>query len=241
MHFLSILATFKNEATILREWVEHHLMQGVDHFYLIDNHSEDDYISVLQPYKEVISLFSVKEMQKRVDNYNAVFEQVRNDINWLAVCDITQYWYTKQGTVRDYLSENHTFDVINIQCKRLGDPGIIYQPKQVRTAFTQICGTPFIKSIAKASVIENVQSTQHLLKSGTVAKLDYKNIMVNDYGVMSLEYFFNVKNNRPHPDILDVESSWSDFHLQFNYGIDTTLKDLTQLQVQKIESNGTTI
>ena len=37
MYNLSILAMFKNESWIIKEWIEHYLLEGVDHFYLIDN------------------------------------------------------------------------------------------------------------------------------------------------------------------------------------------------------------
>ena len=41
---ISICAIFKNEAPFLKEWLEFHLMLGIDHFYLYNNNSEDDYL-----------------------------------------------------------------------------------------------------------------------------------------------------------------------------------------------------
>ena len=41
-YYLSIVAIFKNESWILKEWIEHYLNQGVDHFFLIDNGSTDN-------------------------------------------------------------------------------------------------------------------------------------------------------------------------------------------------------
>jgi len=49
-NFLSIVAVFKNEAHILKEWIDHYMNQGVDHFYLIDNGSTDDYKDTLQNF-----------------------------------------------------------------------------------------------------------------------------------------------------------------------------------------------
>jgi hypothetical protein len=37
MHNLSILSMFKNESMIIKDWFEHYLKEGVEHFYLIDN------------------------------------------------------------------------------------------------------------------------------------------------------------------------------------------------------------
>ena len=50
INFLSTIAIFKNEEDILDEWIRHHLWQGVEHFYLINNGSTDNYLEILQPY-----------------------------------------------------------------------------------------------------------------------------------------------------------------------------------------------
>ncbi len=47
---ISICALFKNEARHLKEWLEYHRLIGVDHFYLYNNSSEDQFEKVLRPY-----------------------------------------------------------------------------------------------------------------------------------------------------------------------------------------------
>ncbi len=48
---LAICAMFKNEAPWLKEWIlYHHKVLGVDHFYLYNNDSTDQYKEVLQPF-----------------------------------------------------------------------------------------------------------------------------------------------------------------------------------------------
>src|SRR3984957_13412863 len=49
-HQLSICAIFKDEACFLKEWIEYHRLVGVDHFYLYNNESSDDFLKILQPY-----------------------------------------------------------------------------------------------------------------------------------------------------------------------------------------------
>ena len=46
----SLVLIFKDEAPYLEEWIEFHLMLGVDHFYLYQNNSTDNYQEVLKPY-----------------------------------------------------------------------------------------------------------------------------------------------------------------------------------------------
>ena len=54
-----VLSIFKNETMNLKLWLEHYLWQGVGHFYLIDNGSTDNPLSILQEYidKGIITYF----------------------------------------------------------------------------------------------------------------------------------------------------------------------------------------
>ena len=58
-HYLSVAAIFKNESLNLKEWIEHYLLHGVDHIYLINDNSSDEYEQILKPYieKHIITLF----------------------------------------------------------------------------------------------------------------------------------------------------------------------------------------
>ncbi len=47
---LSICAIFRDEAPYLKEWLELHKLIGVERFYLFNNGSTDDYLTVLQAY-----------------------------------------------------------------------------------------------------------------------------------------------------------------------------------------------
>jgi hypothetical protein len=47
---LSICTVFKDNASFLKEWIEFHRLVGVDHFYLYNNSSSDNYLEVLDPY-----------------------------------------------------------------------------------------------------------------------------------------------------------------------------------------------
>ena len=49
-HDLSVCAIAKNEGPDCKEWIEWHLKQGVDKFYVYDNESTDDTKSSLEPY-----------------------------------------------------------------------------------------------------------------------------------------------------------------------------------------------
>ena len=47
---IAIAAIFRNEADYLKEWIEFHLMVGVDRLFLYDNNSSDNFRPILRPY-----------------------------------------------------------------------------------------------------------------------------------------------------------------------------------------------
>ena len=96
---LSICTIFQNEAPYLAEWIEYHQLLGVDHFYLYNNNSTDNYQEVLAPYiiakvVEVIDWPSpVGEdwtpYQKTANN-NCI-ARYKNETNWLALIDTDEF------------------------------------------------------------------------------------------------------------------------------------------------------
>lgn len=45
-----LCAIFKNEGRFLKEWIEYHRLIGVDHFFMYNNNSTDNYIEILSKY-----------------------------------------------------------------------------------------------------------------------------------------------------------------------------------------------
>ena len=50
LYDLAIVAIMKNESPYVKEWLDYHLAAGVNHFYIYDNDSSDNFKEVLQPY-----------------------------------------------------------------------------------------------------------------------------------------------------------------------------------------------
>ena len=70
-HHISLCIMFKDEAPYLREWIEYHLMVGVDHFYMYDNNSSDGYKLVIESYLDegLITLIPWPEEHAQVKGY----------------------------------------------------------------------------------------------------------------------------------------------------------------------------
>jgi len=101
---LSICTIFQNEAPYLKEWIDYHLCVGVEHFWLYNNDSSDDYLSVLKPYikKGVVELTDWpstpdqrivtrynNEVQVRA--YNHALKRCKKKTKWLAIIDADEF------------------------------------------------------------------------------------------------------------------------------------------------------
>lgn len=49
---VAVCLRFRDEARFLEEWLEYHIAAGVNHFFLYNNYSGDNYQEVLRPYQE---------------------------------------------------------------------------------------------------------------------------------------------------------------------------------------------
>jgi hypothetical protein len=101
---LNICAIFKNESRFLKEWIDYHRTVGVEEFWLYNNNSEDDYLSVLNPYidKGIVHLVQWPSRPEANDYYHHSFEVQtgaynhclklsKGKVKWLALIDIDEF------------------------------------------------------------------------------------------------------------------------------------------------------
>lgn len=105
---LCVVAIFKNESQILKEWVQHYQQEGVAHFFLIDNGSTDDYLSVLAPYiqQKVVTLRIDPKRHAQAELYNTHCLAAVKRYEWVLVCDLDEFVYARRGfrTIEEYLT-----------------------------------------------------------------------------------------------------------------------------------------
>lgn len=251
MYFLAILAMFKNESMIIGEWIEHYIWQGVNHIYLIDNDSNDDYLSIIQPYidKGYITLYSLSEQHKQADHYNTIFKEIRNEMEWLMVCDIDEYWFGVNETISDYIKKvSNDVNSIRTYWTYFGSSGYIKQPKEIRKSFIKC--TKFSekkynniwnsKCIIKVSDVDTLIVHKHnFLVSENEIKENYK-LRLFHYKIMSREYFSKIKMTRgdsigyPNSDTCDTHRDLDYFNRwDFKEMVDTTLSNLVKKGYKK--------
>lgn len=93
MKYLSVCSIFKNENAFLREWLDYHILAGVEHFYLACN-DEDDTSA-----KEILSLYQDKitychlpgTHALQITHYTNVLNERKNDSRWIAFLDLDEF------------------------------------------------------------------------------------------------------------------------------------------------------
>lgn len=138
---LSITAIFQNEASFMKEWIDYHQKVGVEHFWLYNNNSTDNYKEILLPYiaKGIVELFewpsNILETDKEflhyiyeVQNaaYNDALNRCKNKTEWLAIIDLDEFIVPiKNKTVPECLQEYYSgFSGICINWQMYGTSNI---------------------------------------------------------------------------------------------------------------------
>ena len=94
---IALCCVFQNEAPWLKEWIEYHRLIGVQHFYLYNNLSADDYLAVLKPYIKhgLVELYDFPQHPFRNFDqpivYNHALERSRTLHKWLAIIDTDEF------------------------------------------------------------------------------------------------------------------------------------------------------
>jgi Glycosyltransferase family 92 len=96
---LAIAAVFQDEARWLAEWLDYHLLLGVQHFYLYNNRSKDNHCDVLRPYleREEVDLIEWPYVGGKTydavqcDAYHDALNRAGNTVKWLAIIDVDEF------------------------------------------------------------------------------------------------------------------------------------------------------
>ena len=103
---VSICAIFRDEGAYLKEWLEYHLIIGVDHFYLYNNFSKDNYREILAPYIEngQVTLIDWPIPQGQMAAFADCVEKFSHKTNWIGFIDLDEFVVPNHETdIKDFL------------------------------------------------------------------------------------------------------------------------------------------
>jgi len=208
-----VCGVFKNEAHILSEWIRHYLSRGVDHIYLVNDHSTDDFMTQIAPYSEKVTLFHNDIVTRDVGRQelinNKYFGPLLANTKWIAVLDLDEFLYSPTDeTFAAVLERYDRATGLKIDWLHFGSSGHIEQPRSVVEGFTKRAefrrGVEYyaFKTIAKAAAISKIEIHGHRFRPGSnVIHLEYSDdkpppLVINHYTIQSYNFFMTVKATR---------------------------------------------
>jgi hypothetical protein len=97
--YLAACGIYRDEAPYLREWVEFHLLVGVEHLFLYNNGSVDEHLEALAPYLEagVVTLRDWPLAPGQLEAYAHCLESHGGDWRWMAFLDLDEFLFSPTG------------------------------------------------------------------------------------------------------------------------------------------------
>jgi hypothetical protein len=125
-HYLTVCAIAKNEGPYFKEWIEWHLRQGVEKFYIYDNESTDGTRDILEPYIQsgVVEYTFWPGLRMQLPAYDDCLERHRLDARWIAVIDLDEYIVPiKDKSLTEFLKGFESFAAVEINWLVYGSGG----------------------------------------------------------------------------------------------------------------------
>lgn len=137
--YLTVAAIFQNEASYLKEWLEFHKLVGVEHFFLINNLSDDNYREVLHPYiinKEVTLINWPHRTVDRnwgmiqMEAYNSLLKSLIGVARWVAFLDLDEFLVpVKKDNLQEILRDYEDFGGVAVNWQFYGTSNVDRIPK----------------------------------------------------------------------------------------------------------------
>jgi hypothetical protein len=162
--YLSICATYRDEAPYLREWIEFHRLIGVERFFLYNKLSADDHRTVLAPYVEsgVVVPYEWPTDGGQLDAYAHCIENRRNESRWIAFIDVDEFLFPpKAGSLRDVLPDYEAFPGIGVSLMMFGHSGHQTKPPGLVTE-------SYVKRWLSQTTIKSIVNPRHVTECASV-------------------------------------------------------------------------
>jgi hypothetical protein len=211
MHNFVVCSIFKNEGHILEEWIQHYKKRGVDHIYLVNDSSTDDYLPILENHRGYVTLFHndivTSQVGRQIMIYEKYFRPIISESKWISILDMDEFLYSPTGkSFHTVLKEYEEYSEIHAFWIHFGSNNHIRQPLSVVCGFTKRAivddTKPYYyhKAIFKGSDHLAFNVHYNFVKGKTlklnIREGDKADLVINHYPIQSLEYFMKVKATR---------------------------------------------
>lgn len=216
MNYLTVAAIVKNEEDYIEEWLDFHLKQGVEHFYIYENESTDRTIAKLLNFTGKVTIIPWSVSPGQFSAYNHALKYFKHDSRWIAFIDVDEFLMPSERFLNlpKVLKDFEPYAAVAVHWLMYGSSGHLKKPDMpVVTAY--ICRdvhvNPHVKCIVQPTKVKSLGKDPHyfivnegqkavdenfnvlkepysLLENGTVDKL-----RINHYHVKSKEEYLNRK------------------------------------------------
>jgi hypothetical protein len=127
--YLAVGANYRDEGPYLREWIEFHLLVGVEKFFLNDNLSVDDHLEVLAPYIDE-GIVVVHDQPHLAIGYRELLKTHRHDARWIAFIDSDEFLFSPTGQkLPELLAEYEQWPAVGVNRLTFGTNGHVSKPE----------------------------------------------------------------------------------------------------------------
>jgi hypothetical protein len=217
MFYFTVGAVFKNEAHIMKEWIEHYALHGADHIYLINDNSTDQFLDILQPYidKKYVTLYNntlvFENVGRQTVLYNYFFQKHLKETQWFGIFDLDEFLYSPhEVNVKNVLRDYENAKQLQVNWVHFGSSGHIKQPDNVvnnflyRGEYNSLTNGPdgrynsyksIVNTFNSANIQLNIHSHGREATNVSFQEKDPK-LLVNHYAIQSVEFWQKVKMTR---------------------------------------------
>lgn len=98
LYNVAVTVIMKNEAPYAKEWLDFHIVAGVDHFFIYDNGSPDNLKEVLQPYidADIVTYKFYPGTARQYEAYNDAIKNYRFFCRYMAFIDADEFIFPQK-------------------------------------------------------------------------------------------------------------------------------------------------
>lgn len=186
---LSIGAIFQNDARFLKEWIEFHRLVGVEHFWLYNNNSSDNYKEILEPYIKsgIVELIEWPDTSTELVHWNAIqcaaykdaVKRAQGKSFWLALLDTDEFLFSPENPSVSALLQNFkAYGGVGVNWAMFGTSSIDFIPENKLLIELLIKRAPLnhpinshIKSIINPLLVKEVMNPHFFYYKSTYSQV----------------------------------------------------------------------
>jgi Glycosyltransferase family 92 len=186
---ISAACIINNEARFLKEWLDFHMLVGIEHFFLFNNRSTDNYLDVLAPYikKGTVDIINWDTGETSGDAWihletealSSALRLARGRSKWLALIDTDEYLFPMKGeSLNETLAEFEPYGSVSVRYTVFGTNSVQLIPADKL----------LIESLTKSCV----DTSQHNKLFKSIVRPEFVDSCINSHYCELMPGFINV-------------------------------------------------